>query len=400
MSGYVDAGRLRAPTPDPTVPLAIIATVLALCLGALLAIAGGAMAMLAVAGGLLVLATLVRPVVGLYSAMLFALAGNIHLNNANAAAGDRLFTSIPEVGVNLAPTEIVLICAMVGLAVRIIFDDDVPFRPGALLLPIGLFIVAIAIASVIGIGRGADTAVLRQEVRGLVLVPMLYLLFTHFVARQDQIARLMWVFVVGANVMAAESIYRYFTQVRTGYSLDISESLAFAHENSLLCAAAIILLMGRLVWTRNVVGEWKSGALLVLPLAAMLVMHRRAGMVALDGGAALLCLVLLREKTRTFLTASDNQTVVFIRVAQGESARFAENTRLGELELSGLKPGTRGEVKILVTFELDADGILNVRAKDKDTSRETQATMRLLGTANDAADEAAMAERQSRHVVA
>ena len=92
------------------------------------------------------------------------------------------------------------------------------------------------------------------------------------------------------------------------------------------------------------------------------------------------------EKARTFLTASDNQTVVFIRVAQGESPRFAENTRLGELELSGLKPGTRGEVKILVTFELDADGILNVRAKDKDTNRETKATMRLMGTSNDAAD--------------
>ena len=106
------------------------------------------------------------------------------------------------------------------------------------------------------------------------------------------------------------------------------------------------------------------------------------------------------EKARTFLTASDNQTVVFIRVAQGESTRFAENTRLGELELSGLKPGTRGEVKILVTFELDADGILNVRAKDKDTNRETTATMRLLGASTDAAEVSAMAARQARHVVA
>lgn len=106
------------------------------------------------------------------------------------------------------------------------------------------------------------------------------------------------------------------------------------------------------------------------------------------------------EKARTFLTASDNQTVVFIRVAQGESSKFAENTRLGELELSGLKPGRRGEVKILVTFELDADGILNVRAKDKDTDRETKATMRLLGTANDAADMGEMAARQARHTVA
>ena len=106
------------------------------------------------------------------------------------------------------------------------------------------------------------------------------------------------------------------------------------------------------------------------------------------------------EKTRTFLTASDNQTVVFIRVAQGESSRFAENTRLGELELSGLKPGRRGEVKILVTFELDADGILNVRAKDKDTDRETKATMRLLGASTDDAEVDAMAARQARHAVA
>jgi molecular chaperone DnaK len=106
------------------------------------------------------------------------------------------------------------------------------------------------------------------------------------------------------------------------------------------------------------------------------------------------------EKTRTFLTASDNQTVVFIRVAQGDSSRFAENTRLGELELSGLKPGRRGEVKILVTFELDADGILNVRAKDKDTDRETKATMRLLGASTDDAEVDAMAARQARHAVA
>jgi molecular chaperone DnaK len=106
------------------------------------------------------------------------------------------------------------------------------------------------------------------------------------------------------------------------------------------------------------------------------------------------------EKARTFLTASDNQTVVFIRVAQGESTRFAENTRLGELELSGLKAGTRGDVKILVTFELDADGILNVRARDKDTDRETKATMRLLGAATDEAELDAMAARQARHVIA
>jgi molecular chaperone DnaK len=106
------------------------------------------------------------------------------------------------------------------------------------------------------------------------------------------------------------------------------------------------------------------------------------------------------EKTRTFLTASDNQTVVSIRVAQGESSRFAANTRLGDLELSGLRSARRGEVKIAVTFELDVDGILNVRARDQDTGRETTATMRLLGTSTDAEDIGAMAERQARHEVA
>jgi molecular chaperone DnaK len=105
------------------------------------------------------------------------------------------------------------------------------------------------------------------------------------------------------------------------------------------------------------------------------------------------------EKTRTFLTARDNQTTVSIRVAQGESSRFSENTHLGDLELSGLRPARRGEVKIAVTFELDADGILNVRARDQDTGRETTATMRLLGANTDAEDVRAMAERQARHVV-
>lgn len=101
------------------------------------------------------------------------------------------------------------------------------------------------------------------------------------------------------------------------------------------------------------------------------------------------------EKTRTFRTASDNQTAVSIRVAQGESTRFAENTRLGDLELSGLRAARRGEAKVAVTFELDADGILNVKAKDPDTGRETKAAMRLLGTTTDAADLGAMAARQA-----
>ena len=106
------------------------------------------------------------------------------------------------------------------------------------------------------------------------------------------------------------------------------------------------------------------------------------------------------EKTRIFLTASDNQTSVFIRVAQGDAPKFAQNTRLGDLELSGLRPAGRGAVKIAVTFELDADGILNVRARDPDTGRETTATMRLQGASASSEEMGAMQARQARHVVA
>ena len=105
------------------------------------------------------------------------------------------------------------------------------------------------------------------------------------------------------------------------------------------------------------------------------------------------------DRTRLFSPAQDNQTTVTIRVAQGESAKFAENTFLGELELSGIPPGARGEVAIEVTFELDADGILNVRAREPKTNRQTKAVMRLLGANTDAMDVERMMQAQAKHVV-
>ncbi|MHB9004734.1 MAG: Hsp70 family protein, partial [Coriobacteriia bacterium] len=63
------------------------------------------------------------------------------------------------------------------------------------------------------------------------------------------------------------------------------------------------------------------------------------------------------ERTRLFATAADNQSLVRVAVAQGESKRFAENALLGQLELSGLRSAVRGEVAVAVTFEIDSDGI-------------------------------------------
>jgi molecular chaperone DnaK len=75
------------------------------------------------------------------------------------------------------------------------------------------------------------------------------------------------------------------------------------------------------------------------------------------------------DQTRLFATSADNQTVVRIQVCQGESRRFEENVPLGQLELAGLPAARRGEVKIEVTFRIDSNGILRVKARDPSTGR-------------------------------
>jgi molecular chaperone DnaK len=100
------------------------------------------------------------------------------------------------------------------------------------------------------------------------------------------------------------------------------------------------------------------------------------------------------EQTRVFATSSDQQTKVIIQVCQGESRRFEENAPLGELSLHGLRAGRRGQVKIEVTFKIDTNGILRVRARDPETGSATEAAVSVRGTMSD--DEVAVAtERQS-----
>lgn len=102
------------------------------------------------------------------------------------------------------------------------------------------------------------------------------------------------------------------------------------------------------------------------------------------------------ERTREFIPASAQQDRVIVRVAQGESPRFSENTLLGEIELSGLTPGPRGATRIAVTFGLDSDGCLQVRALDQLTGRSALAELRLTGAP--AEDEVArMVARQAAH---
>lgn len=96
------------------------------------------------------------------------------------------------------------------------------------------------------------------------------------------------------------------------------------------------------------------------------------------------------EQTRLFTTTSDNQRFVRIQVCQGEAEEFDKNLKLGELTLSGLREAPRGEVTIAVTFEINADGLLEVRARDHGTGLEQSTTMRVLGgLTNDEVEEMA-----------
>jgi molecular chaperone DnaK len=81
------------------------------------------------------------------------------------------------------------------------------------------------------------------------------------------------------------------------------------------------------------------------------------------------------EQTRTFTTTQDNQERVQIRVYQGESRRAEENELLGQFDFSGFRKAPRGGVRIDVTFEINADGILNVQAKDQETGKVAATTL-------------------------
>jgi molecular chaperone DnaK len=102
------------------------------------------------------------------------------------------------------------------------------------------------------------------------------------------------------------------------------------------------------------------------------------------------------ERTRVFATAHDNQVQVHVNVAQGESSRFSDNVLLGQLQLTGLRPAARGETTIAVTFELNTDGMLGVRAVDQSTGKSTVASIKLGGGIPDASQIEAMAERVER----
>ena len=90
------------------------------------------------------------------------------------------------------------------------------------------------------------------------------------------------------------------------------------------------------------------------------------------------------KKSQVYSTAEDNQQAVTIRVFQGEREMAADNKMLGNFDLVGIPPARRGVPQIEVTFDIDANGIVNVHAKDKGTGKEQQIKIQASGGLSDA----------------
>jgi len=101
------------------------------------------------------------------------------------------------------------------------------------------------------------------------------------------------------------------------------------------------------------------------------------------------------KKSQTFSTAADNQTQVGIKVFQGEREMAADNQMLGQFDLVGIPPAPRGVPQIEVTFDIDANGIVNVGAVDKGTGKQQSITIRSSGGLSDAEVDRMVQEAES-----
>ncbi|MFN4024493.1 MAG: molecular chaperone DnaK [Hyphomonas sp.] len=101
------------------------------------------------------------------------------------------------------------------------------------------------------------------------------------------------------------------------------------------------------------------------------------------------------KKSQVFSTAEDNQPAVTIKVAQGEREMAADNKLLGQFNLEGIAPAPRGLPQIEVTFDIDANGIVSVSAKDKATGKEQQITIQADGGLSEADIKKMMADAEA-----
>lgn len=104
------------------------------------------------------------------------------------------------------------------------------------------------------------------------------------------------------------------------------------------------------------------------------------------------------KHSQVFSTAEDNQSAVTIHVLQGERKRASDNKSLGQFNLDGINPAPRGMPQIEVTFDIDADGILHVSAKDKNSGKEQKITIKASSGLNEEEIQKMVREAEARRI--
>src|SRR6202522_979988 len=141
-----------------------------------------------------------------------------------------------------------------------------------------------------------------------------------------------------------------------------------------------VVAMGAAIQAGVLKGEGKDVLLLdVTPLSLGIETRGGGRTNSIEGNTT-----IPTKKSQTFSTAEDNQTAVTIRVFQGEREMAADNKLLGQFDLVGIPPAPRGVPQIEVTFDIDANGIVNVTAKDKATNKEQQIRIHASGGLSEA----------------
>jgi hypothetical protein len=299
-------GRRDPYARDATLLVGVLATS-AILVAALLA--GGPIAVAAIAGAAFGVVALYRPDYGLCGAAVLAfaippLAGEPRFADALRPA----LATVP--GVGLMPLELLLLACTLGVLARRLFVADTRLDYGALMLPLLVLTALVAWAVAFGLSQGGDRTAAMWETRGLFMLLPLYFVAVNVLRTRADLRMLSLVLGVALFVACFETLYRHFTYIRGSYSLGTSTDLAFAHEVAIFAAALAFYLLTQCLWSTS---PWRTvlcGLLTIIPLSALIVTHRRAGMIALDASLILLALTLLRTDVRRFLVIVPLATIV------------------------------------------------------------------------------------------
>ena len=190
---------------------------------------------------------------------------------------------------------VVLILGTVRLASR-----SHPLRLGESFWPLALLTGVILFGLMRGMNTGGDGLIGFHEIRALLYLLPVYFLTINLVRERRHFYELAVVLVLAASIMAMGAMWTHLALVRPG-RFSGTLDLGFAHENAVFAGLVVILMVAMMIWGKGFGPRFVLVVPGLLALAAILVMKRRVGIIALDAGLLLLSLVLLRNHWRLFL---------------------------------------------------------------------------------------------------